>query len=108
MQNADSPKGPEAFVKKHKIAIGVAVAVAALMMLSDRGGGQMAAGAGGYESPTYGSGDGDGTVDMDQWREEQRRDDRMQRDRIDAIREVERCYDPDTGVTYEVSIHTGC
>lgn len=55
-----------------------------------------------------GGGGGGGGFDMDRWREEQRRDDRQQRDRIDTIREVERCYDPETGVTYEVSIHVGC
>jgi len=54
-----------------------------------------------------GSGGGGG-FDMDRWRREQERDDGIQRDRIDAIREVERCYDPETGRTYEVSIHVGC
>lgn len=34
--------------------------------------------------------------------------DPAQRRRIDGIREVERCYDPETGVVYEVSIHVGC
>lgn len=33
---------------------------------------------------------------------------KAQRDRIDGIREVERCRDPDTGEVYEVSIHIGC
>ncbi len=55
-----------------------------------------------------GGGGGGGGVDMDAWREEQRREDRRQRERIDTIREVERCYDPETGRTYEVSIHVGC
>ena len=55
-----------------------------------------------------GGGGGGGGFDMDRWREEQRRDDRQQRDRIDTIREVERCYDPETGTVYEVSIHVGC
>lgn len=65
------------------------------------GGGPRVAGRGG------GSGGGGG-FDMDRWREDQRRDDGVQRDRIDAIREVERCYDPETGRSYEVSIHVGC
>lgn len=68
---------------------------------ADRSGGTPVAGRGG------GSGGGGG-FDMDRWREDQRRDDGVQRDRIDAIREVERCYDPETGRTYEVSIHVGC
>jgi hypothetical protein len=55
-----------------------------------------------------GGGGGGGGFDMDRWREEQRRDDRAQRDRIDSIREVERCYDPETGTVVEVSIHIGC
>lgn len=55
-----------------------------------------------------GGGGGGGGFDMDRWREEQRRDDEGQRRRIDTIREVERCYDPETGRTYEVSIHVGC
>ncbi len=55
-----------------------------------------------------GSGGGGGGFDMDRWREDQRRDDEAQRRRIDSIREVERCYDPETGRTYEVSIHVGC
>jgi len=55
-----------------------------------------------------GGGGGGGGFDMDRWREEQRRDDEAQRRRIEAIREVERCYDPETGRTYEVSIHVGC
>lgn len=112
MQNAENTQGIEAFMKKHKVAILVGVAVAALMTFMDRGSDQMVADGGGYQAPVYDSGGsgagGDGTVDMEQWREEQRRDDRMQRDRIDSIREVERCYDPETGTTYEVSIHTGC
>lgn len=62
-----------------------------------RGGGPVARGGG-----------GGGGFDMDQWRRDQRRDDRAQRDRIDAIREVERCYDPETGTVVEVSIHVGC
>jgi len=57
--------------------------------------------------PRYSSGPNTG-FDMDQWRRDQARDDRQQRDRIDSIREVERCYDPETGRTYEVSIHVGC
>lgn len=55
-----------------------------------------------------GGGSGGGGFDMDRWREDQRRDDIDQRERIDAIREVERCYDPETGRSYEVSIHVGC
>lgn len=48
-------------------------------------------------------------VDMDRWRREQERDHRRNREFIDTvIREVERCYDPETGRTYEVSIHIGC
>ena len=66
-----------------------------------RGGGTRVSAGGG------GSGGGGG-FDMDRWREDQRRDDGDQRDRIDQIREVERCYDPETGRTYEVSIHVGC
>ncbi len=66
-----------------------------------RGGGTRVAGGGG-------GGSGGGGFDMDRWREDQRRDDGVQRDRIDAIREVERCYDPETGRSYEVSIHVGC
>ncbi|MCR6643762.1 MAG: hypothetical protein NVV62_04185 [Terricaulis sp.] len=48
--------------------------------------------------PRYSSGPNTG-FDMDQWRRDQARDDRQQRDRIDSIREVERCYDPETGRT---------
>lgn len=66
-----------------------------------RGGGTRVARGGG------GSGGGGG-FDMDRWREDQRRDDIDQRERIDQIREVERCYDPETGRSYEVSIHIGC
>lgn len=55
-----------------------------------------------------GGGGGGGGVDMDRWREEQRRDDEAQRRRIETIRETERCYDPETGTTVEVSIHVGC
>jgi len=55
-----------------------------------------------------GGGGGGGGFDMDRWREDQRRDDEAQRRRIETIREVERCYDPETGRTYEVSIHVGC
>lgn len=65
--------------------------------VSARGGG------GGGGSRGGGSG-----VDMDRWREDQRRDDEAQRRRIDTIREVERCYDPETGRTYEVPSSLGC
>jgi hypothetical protein len=58
-------------------------------------------------SPRAGSG-GSGGVDMDEWRRKGAIDDGQQRDRIDTIREVERCYDPETGTTREVSIHVGC
>lgn len=66
------------------------------------GGGVRVAGGGG------GGSGGGGGVDMDRWREDQRRGDIDQRERIDRIYEVERCYDPETGRTYEVSIHVGC
>ncbi len=71
---------------------------------ADRTGG----GGGGVRVSGGGTGGGGGGFDMDRWREDQRRDDIDQRDRIDRIYEVERCYDPETGRTYEVSIHVGC
>ena len=74
---------------------------AATTPVASRGGG---GGGGGYR----GGGGGGGGVDMDRWREDQRRDDEAQRRRIETIRETERCYDPETGRSYEVSIHVGC
>ncbi len=68
-----------------------------------RGGARGGGGRGGG-----GGGGGGGGVDMDRWREDQRRDDEAQRRRIETIRETERCYDPETGRSYEVSIHVGC
>lgn len=56
----------------------------------------------------YSDGGGDGEFDMDEWRREQRRDDRRQQEEIDVIREVERCYDPETGEVIEVPISVGC
>jgi hypothetical protein len=67
-----------------------------------RGGGTRVARGGG------GGSGGGGGFDMDRWREDQREGDIDQRERIDRIYEVERCYDPETGQTYEVSIHVGC
>jgi hypothetical protein len=103
----------EAFAKKHKVALIVGAVVIALMMMSEGGGGSYTAENGPGPAPVYDGGGGGGTdsgggFDMDRWREEQRRDDRAQRDRIDSIREVESCYDPETGTTVEVSIHVGC
>ena len=51
---------------------------------------------------------GDTGVDMDKWREEQAADDERQRQRVDRIREVERCTDPDTGEVEEVPADIGC
>jgi len=65
-------------------------------------------GGGGVRVARGGGTPGGGGFDMDRWREEQREGDIDQRERIDRIYEVERCYDPETGQTYEVSIHTGC
>lgn len=65
------------------------------------GGGTRVSGGGG-------SGGGGGGFDMEEWRRRQQQDDAEQRRRIDTIREVERCYDPETGRVYEVSIHVGC
>ncbi|MCR6643764.1 MAG: hypothetical protein NVV62_04195 [Terricaulis sp.] len=50
----------------------------------------------------------DSDAEMERWRQSQAREDQIQRDRIDSIREVERCYDSETGRSYEVSIHVGC
>ena len=55
--------------------------------------------------PAGGSGGGSGggsEFDMDEWREQQERDDERQRQEIDVIREVERCYNPETGEVVEV------
>jgi hypothetical protein len=49
-----------------------------------------------------------GGFDMDEWRRGQARDDEAQRQRVETIRETQRCRDPETGATYEVSIHAGC
>ena len=113
-QGLPSREQIEAFVKKHKVALAIGAVVIILMALAD-GGGDTNAGGGAPSppAPIYvegggGGGDDGGGFDMDRWREEQRRDDRAQRDRIDSIREVERCYDPDTGEVVEVSIHVGC
>jgi hypothetical protein len=94
------------WLKRNKVAVGIGVAVLALVALSD-GGGTPAASSGDAPAPLAGDAPG-GTIDMDEWRRRQRQDDREQRDRIDTIREVQRCYDPDTGETREVSIHDGC
>lgn len=50
-----------------------------------------------------GSGGGSGGENFPGERAEERR----QRDRIDGIREVQRCRDPNTGEIYEISIHSG-
>jgi hypothetical protein len=50
---------------------------------------------------------GDGGVDMDEWRRRQAQDDIEQRQRIDTIREEERCRNAD-GTEDTVSIHSGC
>ncbi len=69
----------------------------------DQGGGGQSGGG-----PVAGGGSpSDGGVDMDQWRRDQERSDREQRNRIDAIREEERCRRSD-GSNEVVSIHTGC
>lgn len=68
-----------------------------------RGGG----GSGGGGT-SRGGGSPGGGVDLDKWRDDQRRSDKDQRDRVDGIYERERCVDPDTGAVYFVSIHTGC
>jgi hypothetical protein len=117
MEKLPSREEIEVFVKKHKIALAIGAVILAMMAMNDGGGTQMT-GGGGSDAPVYDGGGGSsapvydggggGGVDMDQWREDQRRDDIEQRDRIDSIREVERCYDPDTGRSYEVSIHVGC
>jgi len=60
-------------------------------------------------SSPYDSGQGGDTgVDMDKWREEQAADDERQRQRVDRIREVDRCTDPDTGEVTEVPSDIGC
>lgn len=132
MEKFSSREDIEVFVKKHKIALAIGAIILAMLAMSDGGGTQMTGGGdsggpvydgggggggGGSGGPVYGGGGGSsapvydgggGGVDMDQWREDQRRGDIEQRERIDSIREVERCYDPDTGRSYEVSIHVGC
>ncbi len=50
----------------------------------------------------------DSDAEMERWRRAQAQDDAAQRERIRTIREVERCYDSETGRSYEVSIHVGC
>ena len=53
------------------------------------------------------TGGGDSGVDMDAWRRRQAQDDIEQRQRVDTIREEERCRNSD-GTEDTVSIHTGC
>lgn len=96
----------ERFVRKNKVALAIGALILFLMFATDEEQGY----AGGGGQPVIGSDmpAGDGTVDMDEWRRRSAAEDREQRDRVDSIREVERCYDPETGETREVSIHSGC
>ncbi len=102
----------KAFVRKHPLMVAAGAVVLLFIAFNDGGEsapGQMPQQPGGMPVVTADSGGGSGGgFDMERWRDEQRRDDIEQRDRIDSIREVERCYDSSTGETVEVSIHVGC
>jgi hypothetical protein len=100
------------FVKKHKMAL---IAGALVLVLIASGGedpgaqtGSVQPFDGGAAPPIASTTTGEPGVDMDAWERENRRDDQAQEKRVDTIREVERCYDPATGGTVEVSIHVGC
>lgn len=116
MQQGFDSEAIKAFATKYKVPILIGLGVALVLMMTEQQGQPLAQGGGGpvYDAggstPVYDAGGSGGgaEVDMDAWRREQERDDGIQRDRVDAIREVERCYDPDTGREYEVSIHVGC
>lgn len=105
----------ERFVRKHKVAVAIGGIVLLLALASERE--EQPAPAAGIAQPMgmqpmgaagAGAGDAGGTIDMDEWRRRGAADDRLQRERVDSIREVQRCTDPDTGETREVSIHAGC
>ena len=82
-----------AFILRHKIALIVGAFLLLIVAGTDRSMDE----AGSVRPAT--------DFDQDTWDEQQRGEDRMQRDRIDGIREVERCIDED-GRVYEVPIGT--
>lgn len=110
MHQDPEPGAFDRFVKRHKLALIAGAVVIVLIAMSDNEeasapGVQPFGGAG---QPVAAAPSSEPGFDMEGWRREQRRDDIEQRERVDTIREVERCYDPETGTTVEVSIHTGC
>lgn len=109
MQQRPEGDAIKTFIAKYKVPILIGLGVAVVVMMTEQQQQpQQQPYAQGGAAPASDTGGGGGGFDMGQWREEQREDDRRQRDRIDSIREVERCYDPNTGREYEVSIHVGC
>lgn len=113
MSAEPSPTGPDveqikAFVRKHKVALGIGAAVLLVVAMSN-GGDQPGPGFDPNVPITDTGGGGgsssDGGFDKRKWDEDQRRDDIKQRDRIDTIREVERCVGDD-GRVYEAPLGT--
>lgn len=86
------------FARRHKVALIVGGVLLLLVSMADN-----QEGAGGSDAPIASG--GGGGFDKRQWDADQRRDDDMQRDRVDGIREVERCMDDD-GRVYEAPIGT--
>lgn len=104
------------FIRKHRVALAVGGFLLILMaangdeeLVAPVAGGQPMAGdgGGGGWTPTT-AGDAGGGVDMEEWRRKNDAEDAQQRERVDSVREVQRCTDSATGETREVSIHVGC
>lgn len=92
-----------AWAKQHKVALGIGAAVLALVAMASEGE-QQAPYVSDGSGPVAGSDTTPG-FDKPAWDREQRRDDIEQRNRIDTIREVERCRDAD-GREYEAPLGT--
>lgn len=92
-----------AWAKQHKVALGIGAAVVALLAMADSGD-QAPVANPDVSGPVAGADTSPG-FDKPAWDREQRRDDIEQRNRIDTIREVERCRDAD-GREYEAPLGT--
>lgn len=94
-----------AWAKQHKLALGVGSAVL-LLLAANEGGEQATTDPIGFTDGGVATGpDTSPGFDKPAWDRAQRRDDLEQRNRIDTIREVERCRDAD-GREYEAPLGT--
>lgn len=93
------------WVRKHKVAVGIGAAAVVLYAMAG-GGSHGSSDPAGYDpgvsSPSPGD---DSGFDKRRYDEDQRQDDDNQRNRIDTIREVERCTDGE-GRVYESPLGT--